>query len=91
MLAGGTVTKRPRPDDTVFVNEVCWSTDGHMIDRGQHARLLLKRIIPGWSEGIGLMRVGEKRRLWTPQNLSFNGSPSGGMLAFDVELLEIRK
>jgi len=91
MLAGGTGAKRPLPDDTVFVNYVCWSIDGHMVDRGQHARLLLKRIIPGWSEGIGLMTAGEKRRLWIPQNLAFNGSPPTGILVFDIELLDIKK
>lgn len=91
MLAGGTGTERPRTDDTVYVNYTCWSIDGHMVDHGQHARLLLNRIIPGWSEGIGLMNIGEKRRLWVPQNLAFHGSPPSGMLVFDVELLEIRK
>ena len=48
-------------------------------------------LIKGFSEGLQLMTVGEKRRFWIPQELAYRGQPGrpAGMLVFDVELLEI--
>ena len=49
-------------------------------------------MIPGWTEGVQLMVVGEKTRFWIPQDLAYkgqSGSPAG-MLVFDVELIAIR-
>ena len=38
------------------------------------------------------MVVGEKRRLWIPENLAYKGQPGmpAGMLVFDIELLAIQ-
>ena len=51
----------------------------------------LDRVIPGWSEGVQLMVVGEKRRFWIPEALAYKGPADGpkGMLVFDVELMNI--
>ena len=48
-------------------------------------------MIAGWTEGLQLMAVGEKRRLWIPEALAYKGMPGkpAGMLVFDVELLDI--
>ena len=47
----------------------------------------------GWTEGLQLMVVGEKRRFWIPADLAYGENPGGGrpggMLVFDVELLDI--
>ena len=61
--------------------------------RGTSARFPLRYVIKGWTEGLQLMTVGEKRRFWIPGNLAYgntggSGHPSG-MLVFDVELLSI--
>ena len=50
-------------------------------------------MIKGWSEGVQLMVVGEKRRFWIPQDLAYAGQAGrpAGMLVFDVELLEIQR
>ena len=48
-------------------------------------------VIPGWTEGVQLMVVGEKTRFWIPEGLAYKGQ-SGvprGMLVFDVELIAI--
>ena len=39
-----------------------------------------------------MMKIGEERRFWIPQELAYNGRPGApsGMLVFDVELLEIK-
>ena len=52
----------------------------------------LNRVIPGWSEGVQLMTVGEERRFWIPEHLAYKGRPGApkGMLVFDVELIAIK-
>ena len=73
-----------------------WTTDGVMFDssmtRGEPIEFPLNRVIPGWTEGVGMMVVGEKRRLWIPEELAYKGRPGApaGMLVFDVELLDIK-
>ena len=88
---------KPAATDTVEVHYTGWTTDGKMFDssvtRGQTAQFPLNRVIPGWTEGVGLMVEGEKRRLWIPQDLAYKGQPGApaGMLVFDVELIKIQK
>jgi FKBP-type peptidyl-prolyl cis-trans isomerase len=95
VLTPGTGTDHPLPTDLVKVDYTGWTTDGKMFDssvaRKRPAVLPLGRVIPGWSEGLQLMVVGEKRRLWIPAKLAYEGKPDRpqGMLVFDVELLDI--
>lgn len=101
VITPGTGTDHPGRYDSVKVNYTGWTTDGKMFDstvvpprpgrRPGPMTLSLARVIPGWTEGIGLMVVGEKRRLWIPEDLAYKGRPGApaGMLVFDVELLEI--
>ncbi len=101
VLTPGTGTEHPAVNDTVKVDYSGWTTDGKMFDssvaplqKGKKAApitLSLSHVIPGWTEGMQLMVVGEKRRLWIPQELAYNGKPGApaGMLVFDVELFEI--
>ena len=97
VLKAGNGKIRPNPEDTVKVHYSGWTTDGKMFDssvsRGQPASFPLNRVIPGWTEGVALMVVGEKRRLWIPEELAYKGKPGRpqGMLVFDVELLDIIK
>ena len=62
--------------------------------RGEPTSFGVTQVIPGWTEALKLMVVGEKRRLWIPANLAYGdvarqpGAPTG-QLTFDVELLEI--
>ncbi len=62
--------------------------------RGEAIIFPLNRVIKGWTEGVQLMVVGEKRRFWIPADLAYGEKPSngapGGMLVFDVELLAIK-
>ncbi len=61
------------------------------LPRGQPSTFPADRVIPGWTEGLQLMVVGEKTRFWIPQNLAYQGKQSPyGMLVFDVELINIR-
>ncbi len=96
VLEKGDGDQHPTATSTVTVNYTGWTTDGKMFDssivRGKPATFGLNQVIPGWTEGLQLMVVGEKRRLWIPENLAYAGRPGRpqGMLVFDVELLEIR-
>jgi peptidylprolyl isomerase len=95
VLQKGTGTTPPKPTDMVEVHYTGWTTDGKMFDssvvRGEPAQFRLNQVIPGWTEGVGLMVEGEKRRLWIPEALAYKGQPGApaGMLVFDVELLKV--
>ncbi len=100
-LTAGAGTEHPTEHDTVRVNYTGWTLDGHMFDssvtRGEPAVFPLDRVIKGWTEGLQLMVVGEKRRFWIPAELAYGGTTPrrpgapAGMLVFDVELLGILK
>jgi peptidylprolyl isomerase len=95
VLQPGTGTARPTAEDYVTVHYTGWSSDGKMFDssyaRDAASTFPVNKVIKGWGEGVQLMTVGEKRRLWIPQELAYAGQAGRpqGMLVFDVELLEI--
>jgi peptidylprolyl isomerase len=95
VIAPGTGKVKPESWDRVTVNYTGWTTDGKMFDsslkRGKPATFELGKVIPGWTEGVGLMVEGEKRRLWIPEDLAYKGRPGApaGMLVFDVELVKV--
>lgn len=95
VLQEGDGDQTPSETQTVKVHYTGWTTDGEKFDsshdRGKPAEFPLNRVIAGWTEGVGLMTEGEKRRLWIPEELAYKGVPNRpqGMLVFDVELLEI--
>src|SRR5688572_15582165 len=68
VLKPGTGTEKPNPDDKVTVHYTGWSADGTMFDssevRGRPTTFSLSRVIAGWTEGVGLMTKGERRRFW---------------------------
>ncbi len=97
VLQAGTGETRPAATSVVEVHYTGWTTDGNMFDssvvRGQTAKFPLNRVIAGWTEGLQLMVPGEKRRIWIPEELAYQGKPGrpAGMLVFDVELVNIVK
>jgi peptidylprolyl isomerase len=99
VLRVGVGMGRPSLRSTVVVHYTGWTTDGKIFDssiaRGQPAEFPLTQVIPGWTEGLQLMTVGEKRRFWIPPNLAYGNDHSQppemrGMLVFDVELLAVK-
>jgi FKBP-type peptidyl-prolyl cis-trans isomerase len=98
VLQAGDGDKNPGPRDTVEVHYSGWMVDGKLFDssvaRGETASFPLNQVIPGWTEGLQLMVVGEKRRFWIPAELAYGEKPSrpgapSGNLTFDVELFSI--
>ncbi|MEO1339249.1 MAG: FKBP-type peptidyl-prolyl cis-trans isomerase, partial [Myxococcota bacterium] len=94
-LTKGKGDKKPEKTSRVKVHYTGWTTDGKMFDssvqRGQPASFGLSQVIPGWTEMVQLMSVGEKVRTWIPEELAYKGRPGApqGMLVFEIELLEI--
>lgn len=93
--------EQPNPTSTVKVHYTGWKVDGKKfdssVDRGQPTEFALNRVIPGWTEGVGSMKVGGKRKLVIPGALAYreqgipNLIPPNALLIFDVELLEITR
>ena len=91
--------KQPKATDIVVVNYSGWTTDGHMFDssvmRSRPLVTRLDQVIKGWTEGVQLMKVGEKTRFWIPGDLAYGDKPTrpgapAGMLVFDIELVDIK-
>lgn len=95
VIKPGTGESRPGRGDAVTFDYSAWTTDGKMFDssvvRGRPTTLPIKGMLPGLSEGIQLMQVGETRRLWIPQSLAYKGQQGKpqGTLVFDVTLVDI--
>jgi peptidylprolyl isomerase len=97
VLVPGKGKDHPTSTSQVTVHYTGWTTDGKMFDSsvgGEPLTFPLNGVIEGWTEGLQLMVVGEKRRFWIPGNLAYDnssrpGAPKG-MLVFDVELLNFK-
>lgn len=90
---------KPAISDTVRVHYEGMLTDGTVFDssytRGEPEEIPLEMVIPGWAEGIMLMNVGSKHRIFLPSRLAYGERGAGqtippfSTLIFDVELLGI--
>jgi FKBP-type peptidyl-prolyl cis-trans isomerase FklB len=99
-LTEGKDAKAPMPKatDTVKVHYHGTLLDGTVFDssveRGEPIEFPLNGVIPGWTEGLQLMNVGDKYRLFIPAELGYGAQgagpiPPNSTLIFEVELLEI--
>jgi len=97
VIKTSTSADRPEIQDTVSVHYTGWTAaDGKMFDssvrRGHPMTFGLRGVIKGWTEGLQLMAVGEKRRFWIPEELAYKGGGGPqGMLVFDIELISIQR
>jgi len=97
---------QPRPNQTVVVHYTGWlyangakgKKFDSSVDRNEPFEFPVGagRVIRGWDEGVGLMKVGGKRTLIIPPALGYGASGAGGVippnatLMFDVELLGVK-
>jgi FKBP-type peptidyl-prolyl cis-trans isomerase len=93
---------QPTATDDVTVHYTGKLIDGTVFDssveRGQPASFNVSGVIPGWTEGLQMMKEGAKYEFFIPSNLGYGpqGNPRGGIagnsvLVFDVELIKIGK
>ena len=95
VLTQGTGDKKPTATDQVTVHYTGWTTDGKRFDssipEGKPRQFRVTGVIAGWTDALMQMSVGDKWRVWIPEELAYKGAPNRpqGMLVFDVELLGI--
>ena len=99
VLKQGAGTASPKATDTVNVHYHGTLLNGTVFDssveRGQPISFPLNRVIPGWTEGLQLMKVGDKFKFEIPANLAYGENsptptiPPNSTLVFEVELLGI--
>ncbi|HLD67982.1 MAG TPA: FKBP-type peptidyl-prolyl cis-trans isomerase [Pseudomonas sp.] len=91
---------QPKASDVVTVHYEGKLTDGKVFDssveRGSPIDLPVSGVIPGWVEGLQLMHVGEKYKLYIPSELAYGAQspspaiPANSVLVFELELLAIK-
>lgn len=92
---------QPTAEDEVTVHYTGKLLDGTVFDssvnRGEPATFPLNRVIPGWTEGVQLMKEGAKYTFFIPSDLAYgpqgvpNAIPPHSTLIFDVELIKVNK
>lgn len=91
--------KSPKPEDVVTVHYTGQLIDGTVFDssyqRGEPAAFPLNRVIPGWTEGLQLMKENGKAVFYIPSNLAYGEAgnpgaiPPNSDLIFTVELIKV--
>ena len=90
----------PGPLDIVTTHYHGTFIDGRVFDssveRGAPSAFPVDRVIRGWQEGLQLMKVGDKWKLYVPPDLAYGveGTPGIGpneTLIFEVELLNVQR
>lgn len=95
VIKPGTGQIHPGKEEIVTIDYNGWRSNGEMFDssvvRGKPVTLSVKKAIPGLSEGVQLMVVGETRRMWIPESLAYKGQQGKpqGTLVFDVTLVDL--
>ncbi len=93
--------KSPGPEDEVEVHYHGTLINGEVFDssveRGKTISFPLNRVIPGWTEGLQLMKEGAKYKFAIPADLAYRDAgappkiPGGATLIFEVELFKVGK
>lgn len=89
--------RRPVPGDEIYVKYIGRFADGTIFDQStaKPAVFRMNGVIPGMSEGLGLIKTGGKIILYIPSKLGYGSEGSGAaippnkLLIFEVELLDI--
>lgn len=98
VMQKGFGSARPKATSKVRVHYHGTLTDGTVFDssvqRGQPAEFALNGVIPGWTEALQLMAVGDKLKVFVPPALAYGPRsvgriPPNSVLVFEIELIAI--
>jgi FKBP-type peptidyl-prolyl cis-trans isomerase FkpA len=87
----------PAATDSVTVNYKGSLIDGKEFDSGKGISFPLNRVIPGWTEGLQLMKEGATYRFFIPSPLAYGtrgagqAIPPNSALIFEVDLLKVNR
>lgn len=87
----------PTAKDNVTVNYNGMFIKGDSFDKGEGISFPLNGVIPGWTEGLQLMKEGAKYRFFIPADLAYGDAGAARLigpnmtLIFDVELLKVNR
>lgn len=83
--------KRPTAESEVTVHYTGELLNGQVFDssvtRGEPATFPLNRVIPGWTEGLQLMKEGGKAVFYIPSNLAYGAAGAPPMIGPDQDLI----
>lgn len=102
VLKEGNGKQPSGPTTNVEVHYVGSLTDGTVfessVERGETVSFNLNQVIPGWTEGVQLMKEGGKYRFFIPQELAYGANPRPGgpikpfmPLIFEIELIKVNE
>lgn len=99
VLKSGNGPKPAGPTSVVKVHYHGTLIDGHIFDssvqRNEPIEFALNEVIPGWTEGVQLMSVGDKWKFTIPANIAYGPRgkgdiPPNSVLVFEIELLGVK-
>lgn len=100
VISHGKGTASPKASDSVLVHYHGTLLNGTVFDssvqRGEPISFPLNQVIRGWTEGLQLMKVGDKFKFEIPPDLAYGDAspspkiPPRSTLVFEVELLAIQ-
>jgi len=90
---------QPKPTDKVKVHYhgtlIYGTVFDSSVERNEPLSFALNQVVSGWTEGVGMMKVGGKAKLVIPSDLAYGDQgrpptiPPGATLVFEIELLGI--
>lgn len=90
----------PKPDSQVMVHYEGKLIDGKVFDSslqaGEPRSFRVNQVVPGWTEALSRMKVGDKWKIFIPPNLAYGDRgfppviPPNSALVFEMELLEVK-
>jgi FKBP-type peptidyl-prolyl cis-trans isomerase FklB len=87
------------PTDVVTVTYKGWTIDNHVFDRTQHgqtAEFPVGNLIPGWTEALLKMHVGDEWQIVIPADLAYGAEGQGAdigpnqTLVFNMQLINVK-
>jgi FKBP-type peptidyl-prolyl cis-trans isomerase len=93
-LEPGTGDATAKANDSAKIDVTGWTSDGvtfETTDGGKPKMVQVAKAIPGWAEMLQLMKVGQKVRVWVPEELAFKGLKGrpAGQLTYEIKLVEL--